>query len=168
MADRIELWPRERLKRFARNARTHSADQVKQIAASITEFGFLNPILVDETTEVIIAGHGRLDAADLLELADVPVIPLGHLTDAQRRAYVLADNRLALSAGWDFELLSEELTDLATEGFDLSVIGFDDDELAELVVGEEPDFQPAGEQQQGRLDEKKQVECPNCGHHFAP
>lgn len=132
MAERIELWPVKRLQPYAKNARTHSDEQIDQIAASMREFGFTNPILVD-SADGIIAGHGRLAAAKRLGLESVPVIVLDHLSDAQRRAYILADNKLALNAGWDDALLSEELQGLAGEGYDLSVIGFSDDELSELL-----------------------------------
>jgi DNA modification methylase len=118
---------------YARNARTHSAAQVAQIAASIREFGFTNPILVDAELGVI-AGHGRLLAARQLGMTEVPVIELAHLTAAQKRAYVLADNRLALDAGWDEDMLRIELGDLLAEGFDLSLTGFGDDELAALLT----------------------------------
>jgi len=132
MAKRIELWPLERLKPYDRNARTHSAEQVAQIAASIVEFGFTNPILVD-SSDGIIAGHGRLSAAQELGLKTVPVVVLDHLSDRQRKAYILADNQLALNAGWDTDLLRSELQDLAEQDFDLSLIGFSDDELSDLL-----------------------------------
>lgn len=132
MAKRIELWPLDRLKPYDRNARTHSAEQVAQIAASIVEFGFTNPILVD-SSDGIIAGHGRLSAAQELGLKTVPVVVLDHLSDRQRKAYILADNQLALNAGWDTDLLRSELQDLAELDFDLSLIGFSDDELADLL-----------------------------------
>lgn len=132
MAQRIELWPLSRLKPYERNARTHSAEQVAQIAASIVEFGFTNPILVD-SSDGIIAGHGRLQAALELGLSTVPVVVLDHLSDRQRRAYILADNQLALNAGWDLELLRTELQDLVADDFDLSVIGFSNDELSDLL-----------------------------------
>jgi DNA modification methylase len=132
MAQRIELWPLSRLKPYERNARTHSAEQVAQIAASIVEFGFTNPILVD-SGDGIIAGHGRLQAAQELGLSTVPVVVLDHLSDRQRRAYILADNQLALNAGWDLELLRTELQDLVADDFDLSVIGFSDEELEDLL-----------------------------------
>jgi len=117
---------------YARNSRTHSEDQVAQIAASIREFGFTNPVLVDGKGEII-AGHGRVMAAKVLGLAEVPVLVLDHLTDAQRRAYVIADNQLALQAGWDQELLAVELADLSAAGFDLALTGFSDEELADLL-----------------------------------
>lgn len=132
MAKRIELWPLDRLKPYDQNARTHSAEQVAQIAASIVEFGFTNPILVD-SSDGIIAGHGRLSAALELGLKTVPVVVLDHLSDRQRKAYILADNQLALNAGWDTDLLRAELQDLAEQDFDLSLIGFSDDELADLL-----------------------------------
>lgn len=118
---------------FARNSRTHSDEQVAQIAASIREFGWTNPILVDGANGII-AGHGRLAAARKLGLTEIPVIVLDHLTDAQKRALVIADNKLALNAGWDVELLSSEIEGLGEEGFDLSLLGFNEDELAALLV----------------------------------
>lgn len=118
---------------YARNARTHSDAQVAQIAASIREFGFTNPILVDGENGVI-AGHGRLLAARKLGMTEVPTLELAHLTPAQKRAYVLADNRLALSAGWDAELLRLELGDLQAEGFDLELTGFDPIEIAGFLT----------------------------------
>lgn len=132
-ASSIELWPLASLQPYARNARTHDSAQVAKIAASIAEFGFNNPILVNESDGSIIAGHGRLMAAEMLGLDEVPVIPLGHLSDAQRRAYVLADNRLALDAGWDEEMLAAELAELQDDGFNLELTGFTDDEIADLL-----------------------------------
>ncbi|MBR0642927.1 site-specific DNA-methyltransferase [Plastoroseomonas hellenica] len=118
---------------YARNARTHSDEQVAQIAASIREFGFTNPVLVDGDRGVI-AGHGRLMAARLLGMTEVPTIELSHLTGTQKRAYILADNRLALSAGWDAELLRLELGELDATGFDLALTGFDPGELAGFLA----------------------------------
>jgi 16S rRNA G966 N2-methylase RsmD len=118
---------------YARNARTHSPQQVDKIAASIREFGFLNPIIADGQNGII-AGHGRVLAAQKLGLDVLPVIEASHLTDAQRRAYVLADNRLALDAGWDNELLKIELQDLEAEGFNLELTGFELEEIADLTV----------------------------------
>jgi DNA modification methylase len=118
---------------YARNSRTHSDEQVAQIAASIREFGFTNPVLVD-ADRGIIAGHGRLLAARKLGLDEVPVIELAHLTEAQRRAYVIADNKLALNAGWDLDLLKVELGGLQADGFDLGLTGFSGDELASLFA----------------------------------
>ncbi|WP_303678888.1 site-specific DNA-methyltransferase [Ralstonia mannitolilytica] len=138
LADKIEQWPTAKLVPYARNARTHSDAQVAQIAASIAEFGFTNPILAG-SDGVIVAGHGRLAAAQKLGLEMVPVVVLDHLTPTQRRALVIADNRIAENAGWDDELLRIELEALQDEGFDLDLTGFDADALAELLAGDEPD-----------------------------
>lgn len=133
MAQRIELWPLDRLRPYERNARTHSAEQVAQIAASITEFGFTNPILVD-SSDGIVAGHGRLEAARHLGLSTIPVVVLDHLSERQRRAYIIADNKLALNAGWDVELLAFELSELESSDFDFDAIGFSDSEVAALTA----------------------------------
>ncbi len=130
---RVEQMPLDRLVPYARNARTHSDDQVAQIAGSIAEFGWTNPVLVD-TQGNIIAGHGRVLAAKRLGLDTVPVLVFDHLTDAQRRAYVLTDNKLALNAGWDEELLAAELHALNGDGFDLALTGFDETELDRLMA----------------------------------
>jgi DNA modification methylase len=119
---------------YARNPRTHSDAQVAQIAASIREFGWTNPVLVDGENGII-AGHGRVLAARKLGLERVPVIELDHMSEAQKRAYVLADNQLALNAGWDDELLRLELADLFELGFDLGLIGFGEGELERLLAG---------------------------------
>ena len=118
---------------YARNSRTHSAEQVDKIAASIKEFGFLNPVIVDGENGII-AGHGRILAAQKLGLETVPTIEAAHLTDAQRKAYIIADNRLALDAGWDDEMLRVELQDLDAVDFDLTLTGFDLDEIAALTA----------------------------------
>lgn len=127
-----ELHDVDKLIPYARNARTHSSSQVQQIAASIKEFGWTNPILIDGENGII-AGHGRLAAAQLLGIKRVPCLNLSHLSDAQRRAYILADNKLALNAGWDIEMLKIELEDLKAEEFDLSLTGFDAGELTDLL-----------------------------------
>jgi DNA modification methylase len=137
LAEKIEPWPIERLLPYARNARTHSPEQVAQIAASIAEFGFVNPCLVG-SDGVLVAGHGRLAAARQLGLTTVPVVVLDHLTPTQRRALVITDNQLALKSGWDEELLRLELVDLQLADFDLSITGFDADELADILAGDEP------------------------------
>lgn len=130
-AKTIELWPVDRLIPYERNARTHSPEQVRQIAASIQEFGFTNPILVD-SDDGILAGHGRLAAARDLAMDHVPVIVLDHLSPAQRRAYVLADNKLALNAGWDIDVLVSEIESLKIDEFDIDLIGFSDAEIEAL------------------------------------
>jgi DNA modification methylase len=136
IADKIEQWPAARLVPYARNSRTHSDAQVAQIAASIAEFGFTNPILAG-SDGVIVAGHGRLAAAQRLGLEQVPVVVLDHLTPVQRRALVIADNRIAENAAWDDEMLRVELQSLQDDGFDLDITGFDADALAEILLGEE-------------------------------
>jgi len=133
LPDAVEHWPLDRLSPYARNARTHDDDQVAQIAASIVEFGWTNPILVDAEGGIV-AGHGRLLAARKLGLVTVPVVVLGHLTPGQRRAYVIADNKLALNAGWNEELLAAELHALNGDGFDLSLTGFSEAELDALMA----------------------------------
>ena len=131
----IRITSVDKLIPYARNARTHSDEQVAQIAASIAEFGFTNPILTDGERGVI-AGHGRLAAARKLGLKEVPVIELAYLTDTQKKAYILADNRLAMNAGWDDELLKLELTELKDADFDMDLMGFTSDELDRLINGD--------------------------------
>jgi len=123
--DTVERWPLARLIPHARNARTHSEDQVAQIAGSIAEFGFVNPVLVGDDG-VIVAGHGRVLAARKLGLADAPVIVLSHLTPTLRRALMIADNRIAENAGWDDEMLGAELAWLRDKDVDLALLGFDE------------------------------------------
>jgi DNA modification methylase len=133
MADHIEMKSVEELIPYSKNARTHSESQVAQIANSIIEFGFTNPVLIDGN-KGIIAGHGRLMAALKLNLLEVPVITLDHLSEAQKRAYIIADNKLAENAGWDEDILASELHDLKEENFDLDLIGFEDQELEKLFA----------------------------------
>jgi DNA modification methylase len=137
MKPQIEHVPTARLIPYARNSRTHSDAQVAQIAASIREFGFTNPVLIGEEDDII-AGHGRILAARKLNLEEVPCIRLGHLSETQKRAYVIADNKLALNAGWDDELLRVELAGLEEDGFDLGLVGFTAEELEELLRCETP------------------------------
>ncbi|HLH16749.1 MAG TPA: site-specific DNA-methyltransferase [Bryobacteraceae bacterium] len=136
----VQRWPIDKLIPYARNARTHSDAQVAQVAASIIEFGWTNPILVGGDG-VIIAGHARLAAARKLGMTEAPVIVLDHLTPTQRRALVLADNRLALNAGWDEEMLHVELESLEEEGFDLDLAGFTGEEIEELLRDPEETFE---------------------------
>jgi ParB family transcriptional regulator, chromosome partitioning protein len=150
---------------YVNNSRTHSEAQVSQVAASIKEFGFTNPILID-SENVIIAGHGRLLAAQKLGLAEVPCIALDHLSESQRKAYVIADNKLALNAGWDTTSLTAELERLKELDFDLEILSFSTEELETLL--KEPFFEPGTEEDQGKLDEldPKWIDCPNCGKEF--
>lgn len=133
--ERIEIWPLERLQPYAKNAKQHGADQVSKIAASMAEFGWTVPCLVGEDGELI-AGHGRVLAATQLGLTEAPVIVLGHLSESQRKAYRIADNKLTELGNWDAALLSEELHALLAEDFDLSLIGFSEDEIQGLLAGE--------------------------------
>jgi hypothetical protein len=149
---KIETRPVDRLIPYVRNARTHSDEQVAQIAASIAEFGFVNPVLIG-ADDVVIAGHGRLLAARRLGLAEVPAIVLDHLTEAQRRALIIADNRIAENAGWDEQLLRTELSALRDNEFDLDLLGFAETELGNLLDainvdagGAEPQTGTAAEQ----------------------
>lgn len=161
----IEYESVEALIPYAANSRTHSDAQVAQIAASIKEFGWTNPILIDGDN-TIIAGHGRLLAARKLGMDEVPAIRIGHLSKAQQRALVIADNKLSLNAGWDEELLKLELQELDALKFDLTVTGFDIGELTALF--DEPNFEPGTEDDQGKLDElsPKMVQCPHCGQEY--
>jgi ParB-like chromosome segregation protein Spo0J len=131
--ERIEMWPLARLQPYAKNAKVHGPDQVAKIAASMAEFGWTVPCLVAEDGELI-AGHGRVLAATQLGLTEAPVIVLGHLTEAQRRAYRIADNKLTELGSWDEALLSAELQGLLAEDFDLSLVGFADGELDKLLT----------------------------------
>ena len=151
---------------YVNNSRTHSDEQVAQIAASIKEFGWTNPILVDGSNGII-AGHGRLLAARKLGHTEVPTIELSDLTETQKKAYIIADNRLALSAGWDNEMLTLELNDLLADGFALEMLGFDPVEMQLLIDGG-PDFEPATEDEQGKLDQldPKWIAFPHCGKEF--
>lgn len=141
----VQYLKTDELQEYENNSRTHNESQVRQIAASIKEFGFTNPILIDEENQII-AGHGRLYAAQLMQLSSVPTIVLAGLSETQKRAYVIADNKLALNAGWDDELLSIEIEALLFDGFDLDIIGFD--EIPEFAAT--PDY--------GVLDEEELAE----------
>lgn len=131
---KIKQTPIDELIPYASNSRTHSDEQVAQIAASIKEFGFNNPVLLDKKNGII-AGHGRVLAARKLGLKEVPTIELSHLTENQRKAYIIADNKLALNSGWDMDLLSLEMGDLKKAKFDLSLLGFDASELNLIFEG---------------------------------
>ena len=120
---------------YARNSRTHSDVQVNKIASSIKEFGFLNPVLIDKDNGII-AGHGRVMAAKKLGLKEVPVLQISHLSDTQKRAYIIADNRLALDAGWDDEMLRVEFAELADNGFNLELTGFELEEISAVDFDE--------------------------------
>jgi len=161
---------------YARNSRTHSDAQVAKIAASIREFGFLNPIIVDGSNGIV-AGHGRVLAAQKLGLTTLPVIEASHLTEAQKRAYVIADNRLALDAGWDLDMLRVELTDLKGMDFDLSLTGFEIGEIGKLMLDPaggltDPDDVPEPPAQPVTVEGDVWLlgayfECAECRKHFS-
>lgn len=161
---KVELINIEKLIPYAMNARTHSEEQVAQIAGSIKEFGFNNPVLIDSENGLI-AGHGRVMAGRKLGLKEVPAIRLGHLTDIQKKAYILADNKIALNSGWDYELLKSEIEMLEEEEFRLDVLGFSVQEIEQITVGEQmkqdspDDFKDVDESD---LEHK----CPKCGFEF--
>lgn len=145
-----ENYPVDKLIPYARNSRTHNDEQVAQIVASIKEFGFTNPILIG-ADDVIIAGHGRLLAAQRMGLKEVPIVRLPHLTETQRRALVIADNKIALNAGWDEEMLALEMKELGDMDFDLDLLGFSLDELKELEAFGEPE--PSGNADEDEVPE---------------
>ena len=171
------------LKPYGMNARTHSDGQVAQVAASIREFGFTNPVLVDGIGGII-AGHCRVMAALQLGMKEVPTIALYHLSEMQKRAYIIADNKLALNAGWNEELLSLELEALKLDGFDLDLIGFTDDELNVLLPDGEEDGDGDGDREEDEIPEPPEnpvsragdvwllgdvhFDCPDCGKSYSP
>ena len=156
----VVTWPVGRLIPYARNARTHSDEQVAQIAASIAEFGWTNPILAG-SDGILIAGHARLLAARKLGMAEVPVIVLENLTETKRRALVLADNQLALNAGWNEEMLRVELESIRDDSFDLGIIGFSDDELADLL--QDPEEVQAGNTEDDAVPETPEAAITMAG-----
>lgn len=161
-ADRVERRSVASLVPYARNARTHSADQVRQIAASIREFGWTVPVLVDEEG-TIIAGHGRVLAAQELGIVEVPVMVAVGWTDEQRRAYTLADNQIALNSGWDQELLRVEIGDLKGADFDVGLIGFDEEAVAKMLATPDAAAPPSEFQAFGE-DIATEHKCPKCGY----
>ena len=150
---------------YINNSRTHSEKQVNQIVASINEFGFTNPLLIDEKDNII-AGHGRLLASKKLKMEEVPCIVLSGLTEAQKKAYIIADNKMALNAGWDFNLLSLELENLKELDFDLALTGFTVDEIDGLLNTNE-DIEDNDYEEQDLKENNTQLhKCPECGCEF--
>lgn len=150
---------------YINNARTHNDEQVSQICASINEYGFTNPILIDENNSII-AGHGRLLAAKKLKMKEVPCIVLCGLTEAQKKAYIIADNKMALNAGWDLNLLSLEFENLKELDVDLNLTGFSADEI-ENLLGENKDIEDNDyEEQKLKENNTKLHKCPECGCEF--
>jgi len=150
---------------YINNAKLHPEEQVNQIAASIKEFGFNDPIAIDGENGII-AGHGRLQAAIKLKIKQVPTIELSHLSETEKKAYIIAHNKLTMNSGYDMEVLSNEMHWLNDAGFDMELTGFVGDELEEFFT--DIDFEPGTEEEQGKLDEldPKMVECPHCGEGF--
>lgn len=144
---------------YAKNARTHSDSQVAQIAASIREFGWMNPVLIDAKGNII-AGHGRVLAARKLGLDEVPCVLHNHLTETQRKAYILADNKMALNAGWDEDMLRLELRELGDMGFDLELTGFDGVEVE--VLNHKVDIDDFFSDREGEVPKEPKL-CPHCG-----
>jgi len=160
--ERLELIDIDKLIPYANNARTHSEDQIKKIQASIREFGFVNPVLIDKNYGII-AGHGRVVAARREGINKVPCVWVEHLTEAQKKAYILADNRLALDAGWDMEMLKVEMEQLQELDFDVELTGFDAGEIERLTTGVDLDSGDDNNVQSGEL-----CKCPKCGFEFKP
>jgi hypothetical protein len=154
---------------YARNSRTHSEGQIAQIAASIKEWGWTTPILLDEESGII-AGHGRVLAAQKLGIAEVPCMVATGWTAAQKRAYIIADNKLALNAGWDEEMLGLELAELREEDFDLGLLGFDDFAIEQFLNPPEPgDEEPDSSSKEIDVDGMEmECRCPKCGFEFDP
>ena len=151
---------------YCNNSRTHSDEQVQQIASSIKEFGFTNPVLIDEQGGII-AGHGRVMAAKKLGLAEVPCVVLDGLSEAQKKAYIIADNKLALNSGWDADILKVEMERLGELGFDLSLTGFDDIELGNMFLDGEDLTEPDSSTKEIDTDEyEMSCICPKCGFEF--
>jgi|GEM_PF-4776819 len=163
MALQIEHWPVAQLAPYAANARLHSPAQIKQIAASIQEFGFNVPCLIDDSG-ALIAGHGRLLAAKELKITSVPVIRLRHLSETQARAFRLADNQLALNSSWDIAALQEELRFLDEQGFNVEIVGFDDRELAEFAHQNEEELTATEEEDKSALLELVNVTMAEPRH----
>jgi len=147
------------LKPYGKNSRIHSGAQVEQLASSMSEFGFTNPVLVDESM-TILAGHGRVLAAIMLGLESAPCIVISGMTELQKQAYVLADNKLAMTSGWNEEVLRSEMENLKAVGFDLDLIGFGKHELAKMLI---PQIKTTSDVPE---DAGYEHECPSCGHEF--
>lgn len=155
--------PLEALEPYARNSRTHSPEQIAQLVASINEFGWTNPVLIDEHGGVI-AGHGRIMAARQLGMVEVPCIVLAGLTETQKRAYVIADNKLALGAGWDDAMLKLELEELGGLDFNLELTGFTLPELNDILI--EKKVEGGGTRELNPDEFELQQKCPRCGFEY--
>ena len=162
---KIEYINIDKLIPYVNNTRKHSEKQITQIASSIKEFGFNNPVLIDKD-HGIIAGHGRVEAGRKLGLDKIPCVRLEHLSEGQKKAYIIADNKIAENATWDNDLLKVELESLKDLDIDLDILGFEDFEIDNILI--EPEFEPIDQEEQPRLDEKKKVMCPECECEFTP
>lgn len=161
---KIEKIGIEKLIPYAKNARTHNDEQVTQIAASIKEFGFNNPVLIDKDNGII-AGHGRLEAAKKLKIKEIPCVRLEHLTEAQKKAYIIADNKLALNAGWDEELLKLSINELEELNFDIDLVGFNESELDNLF-NDEVETEKEDSDSEDNDENSEEIECPHCKKTF--
>lgn len=161
----VERWPVSRLKKYGRNARKHSEDQLELIMASMRAFRWTAPILVSEDG-TIIAGHARFECSRRLKLKEVPVIVIDGLSETDRRALTLAENQIATKADWDIDMLTIELGDLQGEGVDIGELGFDQSELDAMMA--DTGMDALGPDEPAPAQEKKAVQCPECGAHFVP
>lgn len=174
-AEQLTMVPIDDLVPYANNAKKHSAKQISQIRASLREFGFVTPVLIDFDNNII-AGHGRVEAARAEGMREVPCVLVTSLTEAQRKAYILADNRLSETAAWDTELLKIELEGLEALHFDTGIIGFDADSLKEIEVNAytraapgkaaEPETAPVSAPEPGMVEKPHVCRCPKCGFEF--
>lgn len=162
--EHIESVPIEEINSYSNNPRIHSEDQIERLMGSIRAYGFTVPLVIDGRNEVVV-GHGRLEAAKRLGINELPCVRREDITTAQAKALRIADNKVAESE-WDTVKLVKEMEELEELGFDLEMTGFDFNEIEDLMVV--PDFQPATEDDQPRLDEKSKVVCPRCGKEFTP
>ena len=158
----IEQIDLKKLIPYARNSRTHSDIQVSQIAASIREFGFTNPVLITENYDIL-AGHGRVLAAKKLGMDSVPCIKVDHLNEFQRKAYIIADNQLALNSDWNFDMLSVEIDELNDVKFDVSLLAFTNEQLAEMIGSPE---EPVDNELKADEKDKETCICPKCNFEF--
>ena len=161
-SQQIEQIALKKLIPYARNSRTHSDIQVSQIAASIREFGFTNPVLITENYDIL-AGNGRVLAAKKLGMDSVPCIKVDHLNEFQRKAYIIADNQLALNSGWDFDMLSVEIDELNDVKFDVSLLAFTNEQLAEMIGSPE---EPVDNELKADPKDKETCICPKCHFEF--
>lgn len=152
------------LKPYENNSRTHSDEQIDQICASIKEFGFINPVIID-TKNGIVAGHGRVLAAQKLELETVPCLEVTHLSEAQIRAFIIADNKIAQNAGWDYDILKTEFQALEEMNFNLEITGFNGNEIGEIFNGFQTEIKPKSDFKEIDISKLDHV-CPKCGFEF--